>query len=70
VLDAIGLVSEDRPLVCESVIGTRLTARVAGRTAVGEYGAIVPEIEGSAWIIGEQTLFVDEADPLARGFRV
>jgi trans-L-3-hydroxyproline dehydratase len=70
VLDAIGLVSEDRPLVCESVIGTRLAARVAGRTAVGEYEAIVPEIEGSAWIIGEQTLFVDEADPLARGFRV
>jgi proline racemase len=70
VLDAIGLVREDRPLVCESVIGTRLAARVAGRTAVGEYEAIVPEIEGSAWIVGEQTFFVDEADPLARGVRV
>jgi proline racemase len=70
VLDAIGLVGEDRPFVCESVIGTRLAVRVAGRTAVGEYEAIVPEIEGSAWIVGEQTFFVDEADPLARGFRV
>jgi proline racemase len=70
VLDAMGLVGGDRPFVCESVIGTRLAVRIAGRTAVGEYEAIVPEIEGSAWIVGEQTLFVDEADPLARGFRV
>jgi proline racemase len=70
VLDAMGLVGEDRPFVCESVIGTRLAVRVAGRTAVGDYEAIVPEIEGSAWIVGEHTFFVDEADPLARGFRV
>src|ERR1700681_4389235 len=60
VLDAIGLIREDRPFVCESVVGTRLTVRVAGRTAVGQYEAIVPEVDGSAWIIGEQTFFVDE----------
>jgi proline racemase len=70
VLDAMGFVGGDRPFVCESVIGTRLALRVAGRTAVGDYEAIVPEIEGSAWIVGEQTFFVDEADPLALGFRV
>jgi trans-L-3-hydroxyproline dehydratase len=70
VLDAIGLVGEEKPFVCESVIGTRLAVRVAGRTAVGEYEAIVPEIEGSAWITGEQTFFVDEADPLGLGFLV
>jgi proline racemase len=70
VLDAIGLIQEDRPFVCESVIGTRLTVRVSGRTAVGGYEAIVPEVQGSAWIIGEQTFFVDEADPLGRGFRL
>jgi proline racemase len=70
VLDAIGLIREDRPFVCESVIGTRLTVRAAGRTAVGEHEAIVPEVEGAAWIVGEQTFFVDEADPLGRGFRV
>jgi proline racemase len=70
VLDAMGLVDDERPLVCESVIGTRLAVRVAGRTAVGDYQAVVAEIEGSGWIVGEHTFFVDEADPLGRGFRV
>jgi proline racemase len=37
---------------------------------VGEYQAIVPEIEGSAWITGEHTFLIDENDPLRAGFRI
>jgi proline racemase len=37
---------------------------------VGEYPAIVPEIQGSAWITGEQTFSVDPDDPLGDGFTV
>jgi proline racemase len=70
VIDAMGLLGEDKPFVHESLIGTRFTGRVASRTAVGEYLAIVPEIEGSAWITGEHTFLVDEADPLKDGFRI
>ena len=70
VVDAMGLLSEDRPFVHESLIGTRFTGRIAGRTAVGDYQAIVPEIEGSAWITGEHTFLVDDADPLGEGFRI
>jgi proline racemase len=70
VIDAMGLVDEQRPFVHESIIGTTLTGRVAGRTMVGEYPAIVPEIEGSAWITGEHTFVVDENDPLQNGFTV
>lgn len=70
VLDAMGLVADDRPFVHESVIGTRFTGRVASRTTVGEYGAIVAQIEGSAWITGEHTFLVDDSDPLGRGFRL
>src|SRR3989441_4365027 len=69
-VDAMGLLSEDRPFVHESLIGTRFTGRIAGRTAVGDYQAIVPEIEGSAWITGEHTFLVDDADPLGEGFRI
>jgi proline racemase len=70
VIDAMGLLGEDKPFVHESVIGTRFTGRVASRTAVSEYPAIVPEIEGSAWITGEHTFLVDESDPLKNGFRI
>ena len=69
-LRLVRLLSDDRPFVHESLIGTQFRGRLAGRTAVGEYQAIVPEIEGSAWITGEHTFLVDDADPLGEGFRI
>src|SRR5713226_1575342 len=70
VIDAMGLLSVDRPFVHESLIGTRFNGRVASRTSVGEYQAIVPEVQGSAWITGEHTFVVDDSDPLKDGFRI
>ena len=70
VIDAMGLLADDKPFVHESLIGTRFNGRVASRTQVGERAAIVPEIEGSAWITGEHTFLVDDDDPLREGFRI
>jgi proline racemase len=70
VLDAMGLIAEDRPFVHESLIGTRMSGRIAGRTTVAEHDAIVAAIEGSAWITGEHMFVVDAADPLPEGFRL
>ena len=70
VIDAMGLLGDDKPFVHESVIGTCFRGRVSGRTVVGESAAIVPEIEGSAWITGEHTFLIDDTDPLREGFRL
>jgi len=70
VLDAMGLLPPDRPFGHESIIGTLFTGRIAGRTRVGNYDAILPELEGSAWITGEHTFLVDDEDPLKGGFRL
>jgi proline racemase len=70
VVDAMGLLSDDKPFVHESLIGTRFKGRVASRTVVGEHQAIVPEIEGAAWITGEHTFILDDDDPLKNGFRI
>ena len=70
VVDAMGLLSDTKPFVHESLIGTRFSGRVSARTVVGELEAIVPEIEGSAWITGEHTFLVDDDDPLKNGFRI
>jgi proline racemase len=70
VVDAMGLLSADKPFVHESLIGTRFSGRVTAHTVVGEHPAIVPEIEGSAWITGEHTFIVDDDDPLKDGFRI
>ena len=70
VIDAMGLLGGDRPFVHESLIGTRVSGRVSGRTEVGAYPAIVTDIEGSAWITGEHAFVIDERDPLKSGFRI
>jgi len=70
VVDAMGLLAADKPFVHESLIGTRFKGRVTNHTLVGEHLAIVPEIEGSAWITGEHTFIVDDSDPLKNGFRL
>jgi proline racemase len=70
VIDAMGMLSAERRFVHESLIGTSFTGRLAGRTAVGDYPAIVADIEGSAWITGEHTFVVEDGDPLGTGFRL
>jgi proline racemase len=70
VVDAMGLLGTERPFVHESLIGTHFTGRIAARTQVGDVEAIVPEIEGSAWITGEHTFVIDDQDPLREGFRL
>ncbi|HAK57332.1 MAG: proline racemase family protein [Vicinamibacterales bacterium] len=68
VLDAMSLLADDQAFTHESLIGTTFRGRIVGRTEVGEYPAIVPEIEGSAWITGEHTFLIDDDDPLKEGF--
>jgi trans-L-3-hydroxyproline dehydratase len=70
VLDAMGVVDDTRPFVHESLIGTTFAARVTGRTDVGSFPAIVPELAGEAWITGEHKFIVQKQDPLRGGFRI
>ena len=68
VIDAMGLLRDDQPFVHESIVGTTVGGRLVRRTQVGDHPAIVAEIEGSAWIIGEHTFLLDDRDPLKDGF--
>jgi trans-L-3-hydroxyproline dehydratase len=70
VLSEMGVLAEDAPFVHESIVGTVFTGRIVARTQVGEQPAIVPEIQGSAWITGEHTFLIDGEDPLKAGFRL
>jgi proline racemase len=68
VLDAMGLLDDSRPFVQEGLVGTSFSGRVAARTQVGDYPAIVPEIRGSAWITGEHTFVIHDDDPFREGY--
>lgn len=65
---AKGKLAVGEPFVIESLIGTRFTGRVARETTFDEYSAIVPEVEGNAYITGRHEFFVNSEDPLKDGF--
>ena len=70
ILTEMGVLAEDGVFVHESIVGTLFTGRIVARVQVGDCPAIVPEIEGSAWITGEHTFLLDGDDPLNAGFRL
>jgi len=54
----------------ESLIGTIFEGRVEAAVDVGQYSGILPSIGGWARVIGHNTIFVDDRDPLAHGFQI
>ncbi|MFX3616538.1 MAG: proline racemase family protein [Sporolactobacillus sp.] len=67
-LYARGQLKLNEDFVYESIMGTRFRGRALRETRVGRYPAIIPEITGQAFIIGENRLVIDEEDPLKFGF--
>lgn len=54
----------------QSLIGTVFEGRVEAETMVGPFKGIKPSVGGWARIIGHNTIFVDDRDPLAHGFQI
>ena len=65
---ARGELAEGEPLVVESLIGSRFTGRVVRATSFGPHRAVIPEVEGRAFITGTHEFFIDPADPWRNGF--
>jgi proline racemase len=70
VLVAMGFLGPEQTFTHESILGSRFRGRVVGETTVGDLPAIVPEIEGEAYVTGEHTFYIDPRDPFAHGFRL
>jgi proline racemase len=54
--------------VHESIIGSRFTGCIAGTTTVAGKPAILPTIEGRAWITGLSSELLDRTDPYPTGY--
>jgi proline racemase len=67
-LSARGELEEGQTYRCRSILGTEFRGRIVGRTEVGGRAAIIPEIEGSAYVTGVQRFVLDPDDPLVHGF--
>ncbi len=67
-LAARGALSIGAPFVHESIIGTAFIGIATQRTRVGDLDAIIPTVEGWARVTGHNTIFVNDHDPLFKGF--
>ncbi len=65
---ARGRLVQGQQFVVESLIGTRFVGRILHATVVGRTPAVVPEIEGSAYITGTSEFVLTPDDPLKTGF--
>jgi trans-L-3-hydroxyproline dehydratase len=68
ILFARGEIRENERYVVESIVGTRFTGRVVATTQCGSLPAVVPEIEGSAYITGQSEFLLSPDDALRYGF--
>ncbi|MGK9066583.1 trans-3-hydroxy-L-proline dehydratase [Stutzerimonas chloritidismutans] len=65
-----GQLGKGEVLVNESVIGSIFTAKVIEETLVGDIPAVIPEVSGTAYIVGFSNWIIDERDPHKNGFLV
>ncbi|MFX1511568.1 MAG: proline racemase family protein [Promethearchaeota archaeon] len=65
---ARGEIGIGEPMIIESILGTRFTGRVVKPIEYGSYDAVIPEVEGSAYIISKNEFYIDPTDPLRTGF--
>ncbi len=68
VLHARGAMKSGDSMIHESIIGSRFKGTIVGETSVAGKPAILPAIEGRAWITGFSSVMVDPADPYPAGY--
>ena len=68
ILHRRGEIAAGQPVVIESIIGSKFSGKVIEATIFGPHPAIVPEVEGQAYIIGRNEMWIDPKDPLQDGF--
>jgi trans-L-3-hydroxyproline dehydratase len=58
------------PFVVESILGTTFTGVAVEEVTFGGQPAVIPQVTGSAAVVGQSEWFIDPADPLSAGFLI
>jgi proline racemase len=67
-LHARGELRIGESITIESILGSTMTVRCIAASRLGPHEAIIPEVSGTAHIIGRSEFCFDPHDPLSRGF--
>ena len=65
---ARGEIAIGESIIIESIVGSKFTGRVFTETTFGDYDAIIPEVEGMAFITGRHEFMIDPKDEFQTGF--
>jgi trans-L-3-hydroxyproline dehydratase len=70
ILAARNQLGVDERIRIESILGTEFGGTIVGKTTFGPHQAVIPEVDGCAFLTGRSELWVDPRDPLGEGFLV
>ena len=65
---AKGQIKIGEKMVIESILGFPFLGSVIEETTFGPHKAVIPQVEGNAWINGISEFVIDPEDPLKDGF--
>ena len=60
----------DESIVVESITGSEFVGRAVAKTSIGDLDAVIPEVTGSAHILGKSEYWFDPSDHLEKGFLI
>jgi len=63
-----GEIDINQSLIIESILGSKFSGKIVKTTKYGPYEAVIPEVEGRAYITGRNEFLIDPEDPLKNGF--
>ena len=65
---AKGEIQAEEEITIESILGTEMDVKVTKTEDYGTFKAIIPQVSGTASIVGENKFYFDPKDPLKDGF--
>jgi trans-L-3-hydroxyproline dehydratase len=65
---AKGELNANERVTIESILGSTMSVEVVDVTKFGPYDAVIPEVSGTASIIGRNEFYFDPEDPFQKGF--
>lgn len=65
-----GYMDKGMVLINKSIIDTEFEGRIVSSAQIDQYEGVIPEISGTAHIMGFNQLVLDPDDPLPEGFRI
>jgi proline racemase len=61
-------ISNGRVKSVYSIIESRFSGWISGTTSFGPHPAVIPQVEGTAYITGSHEFLIDPEDTLRKGF--